>query len=134
MTKTTAAVRATKLLINNRWVDSESGKTFTSINPATGEEICQVAEADAADVDMTYIDAGKREGATPVVRSVGSSSNWINPAHGLCHERILGGRGLGRRFDHARLARLAAAAKAQLVCEHRSGVSPPRRWTVLAFI
>jgi aldehyde dehydrogenase (NAD+) len=42
---------ATKLLINNRWVPSESGKTFTTVNPSTGEEICQVAEADAADVD-----------------------------------------------------------------------------------
>src|ERR1700689_350441 len=45
------AVRATRLLINNRWVNSESGKTFPTINPSTGEEICQVAEADAADVD-----------------------------------------------------------------------------------
>src|ERR1700759_4572835 len=41
----------TKLLINNRWIPSESGKTFATLNPATGEEICQVAEADAADVD-----------------------------------------------------------------------------------
>jgi aldehyde dehydrogenase (NAD+) len=41
----------TKLLINNRWVPSESGKTFATINPSTGEEICQVAEADGADVD-----------------------------------------------------------------------------------
>ena len=45
------AVSATKLLINNRWVPSESGKTFATVNPATGEEICQIAEADAADVD-----------------------------------------------------------------------------------
>jgi aldehyde dehydrogenase (NAD+) len=45
------ATTATKLLINNRWVNSESGKTFATINPATGEEICQVAEADAADVE-----------------------------------------------------------------------------------
>ncbi len=45
------AKAATKLLINNQWVDSESGKTFPTINPSTGEEICQVAEADAADVD-----------------------------------------------------------------------------------
>src|SRR5436309_2502686 len=44
-------ITATKLLINNRWVDSASGKTFPTINPATGEEICQVAEADAADVN-----------------------------------------------------------------------------------
>ena len=45
------AVSATKLLINNQWLDSASGKSFPTINPATGEVICQVAEADAADVD-----------------------------------------------------------------------------------
>jgi aldehyde dehydrogenase (NAD+) len=44
-------ISATKLLINNRWVPSESGKTFATINPSTGEEICQIAEADAADVE-----------------------------------------------------------------------------------
>jgi aldehyde dehydrogenase (NAD+) len=42
---------ATKLLINNQWVASESGKTFGTINPSTGEEICQVAEAEAVDVE-----------------------------------------------------------------------------------
>jgi aldehyde dehydrogenase (NAD+) len=41
---------ATKLLIGNQWIPSESGKTFPTFNPATGEEIAQVAEADAADV------------------------------------------------------------------------------------
>jgi aldehyde dehydrogenase (NAD+) len=41
-----------KLLIGNRWVASESGKTFTTINPSTGEEICEVAEAGAADVEQ----------------------------------------------------------------------------------
>jgi aldehyde dehydrogenase (NAD+) len=45
------AISATQLLINNRWIPSESGKTFATINPATGEEICQIAEADAADVE-----------------------------------------------------------------------------------
>jgi aldehyde dehydrogenase (NAD+) len=50
--KNQVAVSATKLLINNRWVNSQSGKTFATVNPTTGEEICQVAEADAADVDI----------------------------------------------------------------------------------
>ena len=45
------SVGPTKLLINNQWVDSASGKTFPTVNPATGTEICRVAEADAADVD-----------------------------------------------------------------------------------
>jgi len=46
------AISANKLLIDNRWISSESGKTFATINPATGEEICQVAEADAGDVNI----------------------------------------------------------------------------------
>ena len=49
--ETDIAPAATNLLINNRWVPSESGRTFATINPSTGEEICQVAEADKADVD-----------------------------------------------------------------------------------
>src|SRR5271166_1677146 len=44
-------ISATKLLINNKWVDAVSGKTFPTINPSTGEVITHVAEADAADVD-----------------------------------------------------------------------------------
>lgn len=41
----------TNLLINNQWIPSDSGKTFPTINPATGEELARVDEADAADVD-----------------------------------------------------------------------------------
>ncbi|MDQ1409104.1 MAG: aldehyde dehydrogenase [Acidobacteriaceae bacterium] len=44
-------ISATKLLINGQWVNSASGKTFPTINPSTGEELSQIAEADAADVD-----------------------------------------------------------------------------------
>ena len=39
------------LLIGGRFGPAESGKTFATLNPATGEEICRVAEADARDVD-----------------------------------------------------------------------------------
>jgi acyl-CoA reductase-like NAD-dependent aldehyde dehydrogenase len=40
-----------KLLINGQWVDALSGKTFETVNPATGEVLARVAEADAADVE-----------------------------------------------------------------------------------
>ena len=53
------AISATQLLIDNRWIPSESGKTFGTINPATGEEICRVAEADAADVEKAVEAARK---------------------------------------------------------------------------
>ncbi|MEM1393766.1 MAG: aldehyde dehydrogenase family protein [Cyanobacteria bacterium P01_H01_bin.150] len=48
----------TKLLINNQWVESISGKRFETINPATGEVICDVSEADTADVDKA-VEAAK---------------------------------------------------------------------------
>jgi aldehyde dehydrogenase (NAD+) len=45
-------IRQTQLLINGQWTPARSGKTFDTINPATEEVIAQVAEADAADVEM----------------------------------------------------------------------------------
>ena len=44
-------IKYTKLFINNEFVDSESGKTFSTVNPATGEVICELQEGDKADVD-----------------------------------------------------------------------------------
>ncbi|MGM0365611.1 MAG: aldehyde dehydrogenase family protein [Actinomycetota bacterium] len=40
-----------KLFINNQWVDSESGKTFISYCPATGEELARLPLAGTKDVD-----------------------------------------------------------------------------------
>jgi aldehyde dehydrogenase (NAD+) len=51
-TATPVPIKQTKILIGNKWLDSVSGKTFDTINPATGEVLAKVAEADAADVDL----------------------------------------------------------------------------------
>src|SRR5947209_4043374 len=40
-----------KLFIGGRWVDSASGKTFDTLDPATGEVLASVAEGGAEDVD-----------------------------------------------------------------------------------
>uniref|UniRef100_A0A8L0DL91 Aldehyde dehydrogenase domain-containing protein n=1 Tax=Oncorhynchus mykiss TaxID=8022 RepID=A0A8L0DL91_ONCMY len=40
-----------KCFINNEWHDAVNNRSFPTINPATGEVICQVAEADKVDVD-----------------------------------------------------------------------------------
>jgi len=45
------AVKYTKLFINNEFVDSVSGKTFTTYDPCTGDKIADVQEGDKADVD-----------------------------------------------------------------------------------
>ncbi|XP_015233836.1 PREDICTED: aldehyde dehydrogenase family 1 member A3 isoform X2 [Cyprinodon variegatus] len=44
-------VRHTKIFINNEWHTSISGRTFPTLNPATGDTICQVQEGDKEDVD-----------------------------------------------------------------------------------
>src|SRR6267154_2700154 len=86
----------TKLLINGKWVDSASGKTFPTINPSTGEVITQVAESDAADVDKAVaaaraafdkgpwrkMSAAERGGPAaddcvlPLLRGVGGQESW----------------------------------------------------------
>ena len=48
-----------QLFINNEFVNSVSGKTFPTYNPATEEVIAQVQEADAADVDLAVKAARK---------------------------------------------------------------------------
>lgn len=40
-----------KLLINGKWVEAASGKTFATYNPATGGILTQVAEGDREDID-----------------------------------------------------------------------------------
>jgi acyl-CoA reductase-like NAD-dependent aldehyde dehydrogenase len=52
MTDTLAPVKPARLIINGEVVDAASGKTFTTMNPATEEPICAVAEAGAEDVDL----------------------------------------------------------------------------------
>src|SRR5262249_15438336 len=46
------AIKLTKLLINNEWVDPVEGGTFDTYNPATGEVIAKVAAAGPKDVDL----------------------------------------------------------------------------------
>ncbi|MGC2330593.1 MAG: aldehyde dehydrogenase family protein [Candidatus Acidiferrales bacterium] len=40
-----------QMLINGKWVNSASGKTFPTYNPATGEVLAQIAEGDKEDIN-----------------------------------------------------------------------------------
>jgi len=51
--------RKYQLFIDGQWVDAESGKTFTTPNPATGQTLAEVAEADKADVEKA-VSAARR--------------------------------------------------------------------------
>ncbi|KRK04351.1 aldehyde dehydrogenase X, mitochondrial isoform X1 [Drosophila yakuba] len=48
-----------QLFINNEFVDSVSGKTFATFNPATSKEIVKVSEGDKADIDLAVKAAKK---------------------------------------------------------------------------
>jgi aldehyde dehydrogenase (NAD+) len=52
-------VKDQPLFIGGKWLDSVSGKTFPTVDPATGETICQVAEGDKADIDLAVKAARK---------------------------------------------------------------------------
>merc|ERR1719365_221801 len=56
---TSPQVKYTQIFINNEWVDSVSGKTFPTVNPTTGEVICQVQEGDKADINLA-VEAAKK--------------------------------------------------------------------------
>src|SRR5215213_8149365 len=51
MSSASVAPRKYQLFIDGKFVDAESGKTFTTPNPSTGETLAEVAEADKADID-----------------------------------------------------------------------------------
>lgn len=50
-------------------MDARSGKTFATINPATGKKIADVAEADKADVDLAV---------TAALKAFARGSEWRN--------------------------------------------------------
>ena len=48
-----------KMMINGQWVDSISGKTFPTYDPATGKVLAQVAEGAAEDIGVA-VSAARR--------------------------------------------------------------------------
>ena len=71
--------RKYQLFINGQFIDAQSGKTFTTPNPATGEVLAEVAEADAVDVDL----------AVQAARRAFESGKWAK----------MSARDRGRRLD-----------------------------------
>jgi phenylacetaldehyde dehydrogenase len=61
-----------KMLIDGKWLDAVSGKTFPTYNPATGEVLAQVAEGDKADIDAAVKAARKAFDSGPWSRLTAS--------------------------------------------------------------
>ena len=61
-----------KMLINGKWVNAASGKTFPTYNPATGEVLAQVAEGDKRDIDAAVQAARQAFDSGPWTRMTAS--------------------------------------------------------------
>ncbi len=59
ISKKKVKIKPGKLFIDGKWVDSVSGKTFDTLNPATEEVITCIAEGDSADIDLAVTAARK---------------------------------------------------------------------------
>jgi phenylacetaldehyde dehydrogenase len=55
---TSFVTRKHRMLINGKWVEAASGKTFPTYNPATGEVLSEVAEGDREDINRA-VDAAR---------------------------------------------------------------------------
>ena len=53
------ALKPGKLLIGGEWREAASGASFTTVNPATEEVLCEVAEGREADVEAAIRAARK---------------------------------------------------------------------------
>jgi acyl-CoA reductase-like NAD-dependent aldehyde dehydrogenase len=69
MTATAPATR-TQLLIGKEWSDAQSGATYADLNPATGAQLADVAQAQAEDVDR----------AVKAARAALESGKWATMA------------------------------------------------------
>ncbi len=71
-------IKPGKLFIGGKWVDSASGKTFATTNPATGETLTMLAEAGEADADAAVAGSPRRIHFRPMGRN-GRSRPRQNP-------------------------------------------------------
>src|SRR5215212_5330363 len=59
MSAKSVKIGPTQMLIDGKWLNSTSGRTFETINPTNGEAIARVAEGEAVDVDKAVKAARK---------------------------------------------------------------------------
>ena len=110
----------TRMLIDGRWRDSVSGKTFETINPATEEVIAEVAEGDAADIDLAVKAAAQGVRLRPLAQDGRPRSRPADVQAGRPD------RGEHRRAGRARDAR-------QRQADQRELATATCRWSIDCF-
>src|SRR5688500_14908639 len=70
--KTQLAASTQRHLIDGKWVDSSSGETFETIDPATGEVLARVARGNAVDIDRA-VRAARKAFSNPAWRRMNAN-------------------------------------------------------------
>ncbi len=99
-----------RLLIGGEWVEPADGRTFATVDPATGEEICQVGQGGAEDVaraaaaaqaamdgPLRKMHAGKALGADERPRGARQGERGRARRARVARQRQAAGRRQGRR-------------------------------------
>jgi phenylacetaldehyde dehydrogenase len=115
-----------KMLIDGKWVNSISGKTFPTYNPATGDVLVQVAEGDKADIDAAVKAARKAFDSGPWPRMTASERGkliWkLADLLEAAHRRIRHARNpRQRQAAHGRARRRCAARRRHVPLHGRMG-------------
>ncbi len=104
-----------KILINGKWVEAASGKTFPTYNPATGDVLSRVAEGDKEDINR----------AVKAARAAFDSGPWskITPSERGRMIWKLGGfdRKAPGRIRATGIARQRQAAEGRARCRRAAG-------------
>ena len=66
-----------KMLIGGEWVDAASGKTFPTLNPATGEVLTHVPHGESEDIDRAVRAARQALEEGPWSRMTPSARGWL---------------------------------------------------------
>ncbi|RMZ56673.1 hypothetical protein APUTEX25_002762, partial [Auxenochlorella protothecoides] len=107
-----------QLLINGKFVDAKSGKTFAVYDPRTEEEIFRIAEADAADVDDAVAAAREAFDHGPWPRMSGRARGRIIYKLADLIERDLDMLATVESLDNGKPLSVAKAADITLTIDH----------------
>ena len=110
--------RSRKMLIDGKWVEAASGKTFTTVDPATEEPLAEVPAGDKEDVDRA-VRAARRPSRT--VRGARMTPSERGRAH---LEARRPDRGAHRGVRAARDARQRQADRGRARRRHPAGRRP----------
>ena len=108
-----------RMFIDGQWIDAGDGRTFTSFNPATGDDWAEIPEATAADVDRAVTAAHRAFSEGEWAKALPSARGTAGGLH-LCAPRL----------HIARLHPQASDRSAQVSCGYAGADVRPAQYRV----